>query len=121
MTNQLANTDILVVRHAESCVPGTGNCDADISGKLYFQASLCPTALGYVLKTTDYTKTNGNCSTIADKRRFISHIYYVRTYAIAPPTTAMPDGDGIPTLVRSEFDLGGSPATLAHQPPIPLR
>jgi type IV pilus assembly protein PilW len=49
--------------------------------------------------------------TIADKRKFISNIYYIRDYGITP-------GDGIPTLMRSEFDLSG--ATLAHKTPEPL-
>ena len=42
VTNQLANTDVLVVRHAEGCVAGSGgNCAPDTSGALYFQASQC--------------------------------------------------------------------------------
>ncbi|MFM9437291.1 prepilin-type N-terminal cleavage/methylation domain-containing protein, partial [Janthinobacterium sp. CG_23.3] len=35
-----ANTDVLVVRHAATCAPGEANCDADTTGKLYFQNSL---------------------------------------------------------------------------------
>lgn len=38
---QHAGTDVLVVRHAELCVPGATNCDADVSGALYFQTSFC--------------------------------------------------------------------------------
>ncbi|WP_295383972.1 PilW family protein [uncultured Thiodictyon sp.] len=134
VTNQLANTDILVVRHAESCVPGTGNCDPDMTGKLYFQSKLCPTQLGsYVLSTTGgstaFDRQDGHCNSalLADKRKFISHIYYVRTYAIEAPTTAKPTGDGIPTLVRSDFDCQVDATTnsciantLTHQAPIPL-
>ncbi|GAC1460045.1 MAG: hypothetical protein PVSMB6_20010 [Steroidobacteraceae bacterium] len=38
---QRANTDVVVVRHAEVCLPGTGNCDPSVAGALYFQTSSC--------------------------------------------------------------------------------
>ena len=38
---QRAGTDVLVVRHAELCIPGATNCDADVPGTLYFQTSFC--------------------------------------------------------------------------------
>jgi len=41
----------------------------------------------------------------------MSSIYYVRNYSIAP-------GDGIPTLMRSQFDLVDG--VLEHQPAVPL-
>lgn len=181
-----ANTDVLVVRHAETCLPGVGNCEADSSGKLYFQSSLCAaengataqggaaatitlsatasaiisayngmaihaisgTGAGQTRQITAYdgatkiatitpiwtitpdntttysidvldTSTNINgynlkkrdCATLADKRKLISNIYYVRNYAVTV-------GDGIPTLMRSSFDLSGG--TLAHQAAQPL-
>ena len=55
--------------------------------------------------------TQRDCVTPAEQRRFMSTIYYVRDYAEAP-------GDGIPTLMRSQFDLAGG--VLAHQPAVPL-
>lgn len=180
VTNKKASTDVLVVRHAETCVPGVGNCTTDTAGKLYFQSSLCAAtaqaatstsitlaanasstnnyyngltirttsgtgsgqsrtisaydgstkiatvstawtttpdttttytigAANYVLDTSGFTLRAGDCTTLADKRKFVSHIYYIRDYA----TTA---GDGIPTLVRSQFDPDG-PVALAHQTP----
>lgn len=36
-----AGTDTLTVRHLETCVPGSPNCEAAVAGKLYFQASTC--------------------------------------------------------------------------------
>ena len=122
VTNKKPNTSVLVVRHLETCVAGVGNCDADISGKLYFQASLCQSPLpasmtadssAYTFSTTSFnTLHNRDCTTvITDKRKFISNIYYIRNYA----TTV---GDGIPTLVLSQFDLSGT--TLAHNSAIPL-
>jgi type IV pilus assembly protein PilW len=128
-TNKQANTDVLVVRHAETCVAGSGgNCEADIAGKLYFQSSLsyylpiprpipepnCPAgrtadATPYILDTAGFgTLNKKDCDTdVTEKRKFISNIYYIRDYA----KTA---GDGIPTLMLSQFD------GLAHQEAVPL-
>ena len=54
---KLANTDVLVVRHANTCVPGDTNCEADIAGKLYFQVANCEEDIDngdtYVLDPTD--------------------------------------------------------------------
>jgi prepilin-type N-terminal cleavage/methylation domain-containing protein len=181
VANQKAGTDVLVVRHVETCLPGVGGCEADTAGKLYFQAPQCEDEIsaavqaatattitlpafaspvndfylgstiriisgpgsyqsrlisaydgatkvatlsvawtpmpnntssytfgdGYVLDTGGYVFHKRNCTTVADKRKFISSIYYVRDYAVTA-------GDGIPTLVRSRFDLSGG--VLAHQP-----
>jgi type IV pilus assembly protein PilW len=111
--DRVAGSDVLVVRHAEMCVPGVGDCEADIAGNIYIQSSLCtadttPMVIG---PNATYNLTARNCTALAEKRKFISHIYYVRDYA-------RDVGDGIPTLVRSEFDLVGG--TLAHQPPVAL-
>jgi type II secretory pathway pseudopilin PulG len=38
---QHANTDVIIIRHLEVCVPGAPNCDADTPGSLYFQTSFC--------------------------------------------------------------------------------
>jgi type IV pilus assembly protein PilW len=113
ITNKQANTDVLVVRHAETCVPGVGNCPADTTGKLYFQATNCSTetATPYVIDTSGYILHKKDCTTVADKRQFIATIYYIRNFAITA-------GDGIPTLVRSQFDL--SSGTLAQQAPVAL-
>lgn len=114
--NEAANTDVLIVRHAETCVPGEpapSNCPADVAGRLYIQTTQCNTESGspYKLDTTGFTGAGAlhkrNCTTESDKRRFISNIYYIRDYAVTA-------GDGIPTLMRSEFDLGGG--ALGHQP-----
>jgi len=178
VTNKKASTDVLVVRHAETCLPGIGNCAADTAGKLYFQSSLCMataqaatstsitlaatssatsnfynglsirttggTGSGqtraitaydgstkvatfstawatipdttttytfgtadYVLDTTGFTLRNTDCTTVADKRKFVSNMYYIRDYAVTA-------GDNIPTLMRSQFDPAGAVA-LAHQ------
>ena len=89
----VANTDVLIVRHAETCIPGedtaAGTCEAQSADKLYFQASTCTdeTPL-YVLGKTGFVLNKRDCADDADVRRFVSHIYYVRDYAVTA-------GDGI--------------------------
>ena len=81
-------TDVLVVRHADTCVPGdAGYCDdADTSGYLYMQPSLCATdpspPAPYVFDTSGYTLQKLDCATEAEKREFVSNIYYVRDHAV---------------------------------------
>jgi hypothetical protein len=36
-----AGNDVIVVRHAETCVPDSANCDAFDANRLYFQQSMC--------------------------------------------------------------------------------
>ena len=115
ITDRQPNTDVLIVRHLETCVPGGGspNCDAAVAGRLYFQSTLCLTdpVPGRVLATVGFPYLRRDCATAADTRRFMSTIYYVRNYSVTA-------GDGIPTLMRSQFDLSG--ITLEHQPPVPM-
>ena len=113
ITDRLANTDILFLRYAERCLPGTPNCQPDIAGQLYFQPSRCDTDLApYVLDTAGLTLLQRDCATLAERRRFMSNLYYVRDFAVTA-------GDGIPTLMRSQFDRAGGGA-LGHQPAVPL-
>ena len=127
IANRLPGTDILVVRHANTCVPGEANCQADIEPNLYFQPSNCVLEIEddifYTLDTVaaNFTRYERDCvgssgspptitaGTTAAKRKFIQNIYYIRDYANTV-------GDGIPTLVRSRFDLNAS-GTLAGQQP----
>jgi len=101
LASQQPGTDILVVRHADTCNDGDVGCAADT---VYFQFSRCVTELetapyGYVLGTAGFTKTIKDCLTPAAKRRYISNIYYIRSYSVAAD-------DGIPTLMRAEFKNG---------------
>ena len=88
VTSPLANTDVLVVRHAE---PTTGAaCGA---GEVCFQASQCSAEVNatppqsYVLATSGHVLHKKNCTPavlpitagdIAVTRKMISNIYYVR-------------------------------------------
>jgi len=80
----------------------------------------------YLLGTTSFPLHKMDCEgtgtpatlpitggTAADKRRFISNIYYIHEY----PHPDAP-GEVIPTLVRSQFDLAGG--LIAHQAPMAL-
>ncbi len=108
-----ANTDVLVIRHIDTCIPGTGNCEADVAGKVYFQNPFCETekySTRYVLGTAGYSLHRRDCVTLADKRRFVSNIYYV--------TDTVQNGVTVPVLVRSQLDLLSG--TVAQQAPTPL-
>jgi type IV pilus assembly protein PilW len=106
------NTDVLVVRHAAPCVANAGATDSDClntAGNMFFQLSRCPNDTStWVLSATatDLVLRNADCATVAPTYRFISTIYWVRNYYVTP-------GDGVPTLVRTRFQLAGG--TLAHQ------
>jgi type IV pilus assembly protein PilW len=118
VTDQQANTDVLVVRHADTCFAGETGCEADTTDKLYIQASQCNTesATPYRFGLTDtetFDRHNRDCTTLSDKRRFVSNLYYVRDYAVTA-------GDGIPTLMRATFDSPAAGSPPAFQAAIPL-
>jgi len=117
VTNPKASTDVLVVRHADTCVPGdpdSPECQDLAVGKLYFQTNRCGTASPFtlavatstVMSTANFPGLKRNCTTVEEVRRFVSTLYYVRNYAVTV-------GDGIPTLMRSDFDISGG--TLQHK------
>lgn len=107
-----ANTDVLFVRHAENAVTAGTPTDGD----LYFQVNRCGEAVPsppYVMDTNTgaFTLQNRNCATTAELRKSMSSLYYIRDYAVTA-------GDGIPTLMRSQF--GPSGGTVGHQPAQPM-
>lgn len=111
------NTDVVVVRRVSTCVAGTADC-AVVAGAPYFQASLCNNAneLGnlavaehYRLDTdlTNLDRTQRDCVTVAERRRYMVHIYYIANNDQS--------GDGIPTLKRAELGAGGfTTQAIAH-------
>jgi prepilin-type N-terminal cleavage/methylation domain-containing protein len=196
---QRAGTDVLVARHADTCVPGETNCEADVAGRVYLQPSFCAAernagtaqtasadtiklgmnasmtndayvnfairavsgagagqvrfitdydattrvatistpwtvipngttayAFDYVLSTQDFSLHKMDCvgtgspeslpvmaGAIAEKRRFISNLYYIAD--IPHPDQA---GEVLPALVRSQLDFASG--TVAQQPPVRL-
>lgn len=131
VTHRKLGTDVLVVRHASTCIAdnGTdGNCEDYSADKLYLQVSLCSAdAVPYVmavkgvgmdpffLRMRDTTGTPGKACTAAGytasyagKRKVISHIYYIRD------RSNVRVADGIPTLWRSELDTTGGVVRHLH-------
>lgn len=116
-TDVQSNSDMLVVRHAETCVAGEAGCEAVTANKLYLQGSLCNDDINtYVfgqsgVATFDLRRIACAATPVAERRRFVSNLYYVRNFAVTA-------GDGIPTLVRSTLDISGT--TPQHLAPVPL-
>lgn len=122
ITNEQSNSDVLVVRYAATCVAGVGNCENYDPDKLYLQTQGCGDTLhgNYVVAaatlpvvgtssaTTVYKK---DCTTAADKRKLIASIFYVRNYSVT-------SSDGIPTLMRADFDLSGGSVQLQSAQPV---
>lgn len=107
----LPGTDILVVRHANTCIAGDAGCDTIADGGPYLQASLCDSVAElnsgnpntYFAVGTDATAlplTRRDCATPAAIRRLQVHIYYIAANNEA--------GDGIPTLKRAELVSSGA-------------
>lgn len=111
LPDAVVGSDVLVVRHAQTCVAGVGNCEADTPGKLYFQSSRCEGEARYVLADSGFTLHKRNCTTAVEKRKYVNSIYYLRDYAFTP-------GDGIPTLMQSSFDLAAG--SLTQQPAVAM-
>jgi type IV pilus assembly protein PilW len=100
LPDHVAGSDVLVVRYAQTCVPGAANCASHNVAEAYFQASQCNgNATRYSIELGGGTLTQRNCSTLAERRQWVNNIYYLRTYSTTP-------GDGIPTLMRSSFSAG---------------
>ena len=115
ITSAKANTDVLVVNHADTCAAGAAGCAALTQGALYVQPSRCSTDT-VTFSLEQYDPATFNVSALAlrnrvcpvasfvEVRRLVSNLYYVRDYAVTP-------GDRIPTLMRSEFGVtAGVPA-----------
>jgi type IV pilus assembly protein PilW len=110
VVNPQPSTDVLVVRHTDTCAAGVGNCAAATPGDVMMQVDRCTdssspnfTSTSFVLGTTSFTLHNRDCLTPADQYRYVSNLYYVRNYAVTP-------GDAVPTLMRSRFTGTGHAA-----------
>jgi type IV pilus assembly protein PilW len=114
--DRLAGTDLLIVRHASTCVAGVDvGCEAFDANKLYLRASNCFGELPRYQLDPAATPllTKLDCSEDADPRKFVQNIYYIRDWAYED-AASINGKDGIPTLVRSEFD------NLEQQAPVAL-
>ena len=110
VTSPKASTDVLVVRHVETCVPGEGNCPVYNASNLYLQVArngtVAPSPAYLLSDDASLLTLQKRDGTIAELRKFVSSLYYIRNFSVRA-------GDGIPTLMRSQFDLSGS--LLAHK------
>lgn len=111
VVNVVAKSDVLVVRHANTCVAGPG-CDGGADTGPHIQISACrteaPPEPAYLLdgkavldaRPTKIRKKN--CATTADARKMVVNIYYVA------------NSGGVPTLMRVSFANGayGAPQPL---------
>lgn len=118
-------TDMIVVRHASSCLTSDPDCEINSAGAPLFQAALCGnlSELGsgssadfYALGATaaDMTRHQRDCTATAGSgtpavvRYLAIHIYFVANNDNA--------GDGIPTLKRAEIVNNGGTLSVAIVP-----
>lgn len=83
-----SDSDVLVTRHADTCVVGSTGCATEVAGEPYIQVSRCLGELPFIMGlsgTTNFDLQKSGCSPAdrADKRRVVSHIYYVDSAAPA--------------------------------------
>jgi type IV pilus assembly protein PilW len=99
-----AGTDVLVVRRASTCAVGTANCDPQVAGDVYLQASGCTTEFSagtyYALDSNigNLSLHQKDCATLAPLYQLRTHIYFIANND--------KPGDGIPTLKRAELGAG---------------
>lgn len=99
-----AGTDVLVVRRASTCAVGTANCDPQVAGDVYLQASGCAAEFSagtyYALDFNigNLTLHQKDCVTAAPLYQLRTHIYFIADND--------KPGDGIPTLKRAELGPG---------------
>jgi len=108
-------TDVLVVRRASTCAVGTANCDPQVAGDVYLQASGCAAEFSagtyYALDSNigNLNLHQKDCVTAAPLYQLRTHIYFIED-------NDRP-GDGIPTLKRAELAfLPGSGLTFTVVP-----
>lgn len=104
LANLKSGTDVLVVRRARTCTAGSANCDTVTINEPYLQVSLCATQtpkykLGLEGSTTFDMQTKACSATLADKREYEVHAYFI--------STDNGSGQSIPTLKRLELNGTG--------------
>lgn len=125
ITNQKANTDILVVRHLETCAIGESGCDAVDNNKVYFQSSLCvgtaQAGTGSTITlaaltpaiSTSYSTTTPNevvrivgGTGVGQSRAVQSYDVGTKVLTVASPWTTVPDTTSSYTFGASDFVVG---------------
>jgi Tfp pilus assembly protein PilW len=112
-----ATSDVLFVNHAETCVPGVGNCDPDVAGRLYMQVSQCAneksaTTAAATSDTINFTATASNAddayigTTVeiidglgaGQSREITDYDGASRTATVSPNWTTIPNNTSIYSL-----------------------
>lgn len=77
----LAKSDVLVVRHANTCIAGSANCDGGTDTGPHIQVSNCrigaPPEATYVIDSATFPLQEKDCTTIAARRKVVTNIYYL--------------------------------------------
>lgn len=98
VSNVSSKSDVLLVRHASTCVAGSG-CDGGVDTGPHMQLSGCrtdaPPEPAYVLDAASFPLRLKDCATIAPRRQMLVNFYYVST-----------NGSGVPRLMRVSFKNG---------------
>ena len=95
LANVVAQSDVLIVRHASTCIAGA-NCDGGADTGPHIQVSACrtdaPPEPAWLLEskaTLDARPTKirlKNCATEAGRRKMLVNVYYVANSATGVPT-----------------------------------
>lgn len=103
LPNRQADTDVVIVRRARTCLAGVAGCEPAVAGQPYIQVSLCANEatthrIGLEGGAT-FDLTGKDCAGGADKRQYYTHIYFISADNGA--------GASVPTLMRLELTGGG--------------
>jgi len=87
VTGAQTNSDVLMVRHADTCIAGAVGCDADTGPHIQVSAcSTTPAEAPYVIAVPPALAASApavfplrekDCVTLASRRKVVSNIYYV--------------------------------------------
>lgn len=98
LANVVANSDVLLVRHANTCVFGAADCDGGADTGPHLQISDCRSGLpaegAYTLDGAGFTLHMKDCATLAPRRKMVVNAYYVAL------------SSGMPTLMRVSLNNG---------------
>ncbi|MET0660858.1 MAG: PilW family protein [Steroidobacteraceae bacterium] len=120
-----AVSDVVVVRHAETCIPGGTNCDADTAGRVYMQTSNCAAeknagtvvsaASNTIVFPSSASSANGAYAGVTlqivsgtgmgQLRNISSYNGTTRTAILSTPWATIPDGTSVYAF---EYALGTS-------------
>lgn len=95
LTGYVANTDVLVIRRASTVTTAAAALTA---AETYLQTRSDAMVLETGVDETLFNLTQKDGATLADIRKYIVHIYFIRNCS-----DCSGGGDGIPTLTRAEF------------------